>query len=960
MSGFVTGLVGGIIGFFIGGPLGAIAGFGIGMGLGMMMNMKVPGPKIGDAMKQTAQAGVPRPKPWGHPPPFKGNHMDGEDVARKIKGDDGGGKGSPSQPEPDKFLLTYAIRVCEGPISGFVRIWRNEVVVLDNRDPATLPEGWEDYAKEVKIAQSEFAKRARLYYGTEDQLPDPALEALDHNGVGNTPYHRGTAYIVLEDEDVTDMQGAIADYKFEVTSAATVTTAAPGPQCVGWWPLDDAPDIIDGVTSGTARDLSEFNWDGTYANDVKTGPAMDAHTGGAMEIERPLDTTSPAGGAFIYGNPTDGHLHLGSAQTAPNCKWAVAITYARDASMVFTGRRNIACYAGAFAFGYVEWIFSLESSGGVYSVYGGYSAPSTDGVGVQATGISSGRFMIVSTGTHLQMWVNGHKVDEIVANGVAWPGGTDGIRVGAASEYYNFTGPGGKMSNLKCFFGEATEEFIKQDAAYFGHMDGTVGVPDGNGYYIDPVTGELVGGGPQESLTDGSVYLKDVEQDIMRRCNVPLDAINLDALDGIVIPGFLVAEQASGADVLAPLLQCFLHDLPEVDGAITAVTRAGATDMVLVETDFVKMPGDNPEYDVTPQNMEFPLKLSVVTQSPEGDYAPLPQTSLRFTPDVTAADDISIPLAVPLPVDQTAQLAHKLHNIAWARAEAKLERTLPEKYSTMVVSDTFYYRGRRWLVQDIKYDRSFITIKCDYDPIYAYDSDAVGVQPPIPPPPTGITKGPTIAMVMNLPPLLEEHTIGVYIAIKGLLSGWDGADFYLSTDEEATYVNVGDWTKASWMGQLAQDESGEPLVVTPFSGDGALSACTAEQAADGRNWFVVQSALDDTCEVMSFTTPVQNVDGDWELSGLTHSIKGTPDTNHLAGDMVTMADNLFFLTIPREHVGKTLYLRPVTKGTIVDANESIAFVFDPPDSMLDPGPHLRIDAAGDFRNDPNNDYRETA
>jgi hypothetical protein len=954
VSGFVTAVAGGIIGFFIGGPLGAIAGFGIGLGLGMMMP-KIPGPKIGDAMRQTAQAGVSRPKPYGHPAPFKGNHIDGEDVARKIKGDSGG-KGAPSAPEPDRYLLTYAIRVCEGPISGFVRIWRNEVVVLDNRDPATLPAGWEGYSKKVKVAQSDFLKRARLYLGTEDQLPDPALEALDHNGVGNTPYHRGSAYIVLEDEDVSDMQGAIADYKFEVTTAATVTIADSGVTLIGHWPLDDGVTSNTGETHvGLARDLSSYDWDGTYVNELTPGAPLDNHTASSMGV-------GVGGGAYI---PDDGHLHF--SESSP-WKWTVALSInVTDTTMHGPGVIGIAGYWGSVQFGYAKWAFMLRSVDGTLEtscIRAGFTKPGEVFSYVEGpVGLTTGRMMIVSRGSGLplELWINGRLVAvEPTLGGQTWSDGTDGIRVFAASTYYAATTCLGKANNLKYWSGAASPDFIRQDAAYYGHMAGTVSMPDGDGYYVDPITGEVLGGGEQESLTDGSVYLKDVEQSIMQRCNVPLDAIDLSAIDGIIIPGFLVAERASGADVLSPLLQGFLHDLPEVDGAITAVVRGGATALALQETDFVRKPGDSPEYDTTPQNMEFPLKLSVITQSPEGDYAPLPQTSLRFTPDVVAADEISIPLAVPLSVDATAQLAHKLHNVAWARAEAKLERTLPEKYSTLVVSDTFYYRNRRWIVQEIKYDRSFVDVKCDYDPIYAYDSDATGTQPPIPPPPTGNVMGPTLAMVMNLPPLLEEHTIGVYVAIKGLMDGWDGADFYLSTDDEATYVNVGDWTKPSWMGQLTLDEAGEPLVVTPFSGDGPLSACTADQAATGRNWFVAQRADTDECELMSFTTPTENVDGDWELTGLAHSIKGTPHSDHLAGDGFTLVDNLFFLAIPREFAGQTLYLRPVTKGTVVDANESIAFVFAPVDAMLDPGPHRRIDGNGDARIDANGDYRETA
>src|SRR5690606_19195726 len=64
-------------------------------------------------------------------------------------------------------------------------------------------------------------ERFRFYSGAEDQLPDPDLEALPHNGVGNTPYYRGTAYLVFPNDDLTDTQGRIPTYEVEGVVSAT-------------------------------------------------------------------------------------------------------------------------------------------------------------------------------------------------------------------------------------------------------------------------------------------------------------------------------------------------------------------------------------------------------------------------------------------------------------------------------------------------------------------------------------------------------------------------------------------------------------------------------------------------------------------------------------------------------------------------------------------------------------------
>lgn len=227
MSGRSIGsVVGFVIGTYFGAPqLGAMIGGFIG---GQVSPDVIKGPSIGDAQQQTAQAGVPRPVVYGHPAPFAGNLIDGESKARKVivKRRDNG-KGSPVITKEEHFLLTSAIRICEGQIAGVARIRRNGKVVADFRADSEIPAyaNGDAAARAKAIAEGrastlKFMKKCRIYNGTETQNPDPALEAI--HGVGNTPSYRGTAYMVVQDDDVTDMQGAVAQYQFEVYGAASI------------------------------------------------------------------------------------------------------------------------------------------------------------------------------------------------------------------------------------------------------------------------------------------------------------------------------------------------------------------------------------------------------------------------------------------------------------------------------------------------------------------------------------------------------------------------------------------------------------------------------------------------------------------------------------------------------------------------------------------------------------------
>lgn len=117
-----------------------------------------------------------------------------------------GGKGGKKKQYQDveHVYRYYAIRVCEGPITGFRRIWRNNKLVYDARAGS-------EWGQNNNAA---FLKIAKLYTGGWDQMPDPSIESF--RGVGNVPAFRGTAYIVVNKEDLTELGGAIPQYTFEV------------------------------------------------------------------------------------------------------------------------------------------------------------------------------------------------------------------------------------------------------------------------------------------------------------------------------------------------------------------------------------------------------------------------------------------------------------------------------------------------------------------------------------------------------------------------------------------------------------------------------------------------------------------------------------------------------------------------------------------------------------------------
>ena len=169
---------------------------------------RIEAQRLGEISEQTAKEGEARPIIWGIARPIKGNIIFmSKPIKEMVKTYVGsGGKGGKKKQYQDveHVYRYYAIRVCEGPITGFRRIWRNNKLVYDARKGSSWGQN----------NNAAFLKIAKLYTGGWDQMPDPSIESF--KGVGNVPAFRGTAYIVVNKEDLTELGGAIPQYTFEV------------------------------------------------------------------------------------------------------------------------------------------------------------------------------------------------------------------------------------------------------------------------------------------------------------------------------------------------------------------------------------------------------------------------------------------------------------------------------------------------------------------------------------------------------------------------------------------------------------------------------------------------------------------------------------------------------------------------------------------------------------------------
>lgn len=158
----------------------------------------------------------------------------------------GGGKGTPSRPSVTSYSysVSVALALCEGPVQRIGRVW----------------------ADGEEIARGDL--NLRLYPGDDRQTPDPKIAAVE--GAGQAPAFRGTAYVVIEDLDLSQFGNRVPQFSFEVLRLAEGSLAArvPGVALIpgsGEYALSPEPLVAQAgpgayaaLNEHTARGVSDF------------------------------------------------------------------------------------------------------------------------------------------------------------------------------------------------------------------------------------------------------------------------------------------------------------------------------------------------------------------------------------------------------------------------------------------------------------------------------------------------------------------------------------------------------------------------------------------------------------------------------------------------------------------------------------------------------------------------------
>ena len=189
-------------------PWDPALGFSLGWTVGsLLFPQKQPGQSVGkiDDLHLTGSGyGVMIPIVYGACR-TGGNVIWSQDLVEHTSSHTEGGKGGGGVTVTEySYTCSFAVAVCEGPISNIKRIWAEDILIYDQGS-------W---------SSGITSETARIYLGTETQTADDLISGIE--GATSTPGYRGLAYVVFENLDLTKWGNRVPQLNFEVLGDMTL------------------------------------------------------------------------------------------------------------------------------------------------------------------------------------------------------------------------------------------------------------------------------------------------------------------------------------------------------------------------------------------------------------------------------------------------------------------------------------------------------------------------------------------------------------------------------------------------------------------------------------------------------------------------------------------------------------------------------------------------------------------
>ena len=822
----------------------------------------------------------------------------------------------------------------------------------------------------------------RLYRGTDDQIPDPDLEAI--YGIGNTPSYRGRAYVVFPLYDITAWK-AIPQYQFEVVTGGSAVAAydtmmsgtragladdngyaAIATDATDWVPIaasqlgfsgfpvfcDDRWVMVTNTQCAWTDDLTGLT--GWQTGTVEPGPntLQDAKYLGngrilAAGLSGTLMLSVDKGESFSVIDPpntganisvianTLGEAIIGSGSNENHL-------YTQDYGQSISTAANPAT-TYALTAGYYRY-----DQGGWY-VGGGSSVPTGPGEitrlaspnATPITLVTDAPSQVVAMAYRPSFHIDGELCVALCHEGEIIYTTNDWLTYTISSASL----PGSTTARPFAFDGQ---RFIigyngdaGEDAVVYTLTDPEVL----QGPHLNTlqdnfaITTSFMG---VEQVTSEPPILSDVVSWCHRAVGQPASEFDVEELDDIVVDGLAVAGAYTAKDVINSLQGLWQFDSPEYDRKIHYHLRGKPVVRVFTFDDLL----EDPEESTREQAVEYPKKAHLDYQSPKVDYAPAKATSSRSSQDARVVGEVSIQTAVVFnDPDVPAQRVQVMHKVFWADADGETVIYVPDPHLDLVPGDCIglSLRGtlRRLRIDKMEISPGVLKLTCRNDRETAYTSNAVGIAPPPPTPPPPSLAGPTMAMVLDTSLLRDADdgsALTKYIALGGVSPAWAGALLEESANEGTTYADLLQVTAASVMGTLTESigasspyyfDRTNKIVVQLDSTDESVdidSLTMAQFLNEGGAWAIQDAS--GAVEIGQYRDAVDLGGGKFELSYLQRGRLNTGAVSHAEGARFVLLETVVPVRAPSSQLGVDMRYRATSFGRSTETGTVLHQIFE--------------------------------
>jgi hypothetical protein len=439
-----------------------------------------------------------------------------------------------------------------------------------------------------------------------------------------------------------------------------------------------------------------------------------------------------------------------------------------------------------------------------------------------------------------------------------------------------------------------------------------------------------------------NLSLKDIVTQICERAGMPSTLIDVSLLPDVNIEGLAVTNQYTAGEILRSLGQAYLFDPSPRDGKVWFIPRGGNHVATVADADLVDE-DDTPEDDRRDDSISVPRVLHLNYWDVDGGLATSKQSSER-SGDRRSVGETSIQTPVLMTATQAAQNVVINHKVLAENQRGAVNLTLPDKWIGLRLAHPIIAEiggvNHRVMIQKMSVLDGYQKYEATYDRQSAYTSNVEGI-PAVPqtPPPTS-NVGPTLIIPLDIQLLKDSDDnegLIYYVAVAGISPAWSGALVELSYDGGANYVDSREALASSIIGNLVDDLPSHPREYPDTVHSFRVSINPPDSELEDVGLSGMQNRLNLAAvgslalgwELINFGACEETTADQWELSNLLRGRKDTTPRLHNAGESFVMLDhNVLGLVVSSvTDIGRTLTLRATSLGAPVETGTVVSMTY---------------------------------